>query len=111
MASHFADRLCKAVGSKKTALTVGLVPVYGRLPLAIRGKKGLDNGKNAAQAIDATFDFSLKVLRIVAPHVPAVKINIAYFEQYLWEGIESYYSLVNEAQSLDIEVIGDVKRG
>jgi orotidine-5'-phosphate decarboxylase len=111
MASHFADRLCKAVGSKKTALTVGLDPVYSRLPLAIRGKKGLDNGKNASQAIDATFDFSLKVLRIVAGHVPAVKINIAFFEKYLWEGIESYYSLVNEAQSLDLEVIGDVKRG
>ena len=111
MASHFADRLCKAVNNRKTALTVGLDPVYSRLPLAIRKKKGLDNGKNAAAAIDAIFDFSLKVLRIVAPLVPAVKINIAFFEQYLWEGIESYYSLVNEAQSLDLEVIGDVKRG
>ena len=111
MASHFADRLCKAVNNRKPVLTVGLDPVYSRLPLAIRKKKGFSDGKNAAAAIDATFDFSLKVLRIVAPLVPAVKINIAFFEKYLWEGIESYYSLVNEAQSLDLEVIGDVKRG
>jgi len=43
--------------------------------------------------------------------VPAVKINIAYFEKYLWEGIETYYSLVSEANELGLEVIGDVKRG
>lgn len=62
-------------------------------------------------AIDAIFDFCTKVLRIVAPLVPAVKLNIAYFEKYLWEGLESYYSLISEADALGVEVIGDVKRG
>lgn len=111
MASHFADRLCKAVKAKKTPLIVGLDPVYSHLPAAIREKKGMDNAKNAAAAIDAVLEFSTKVMRIVAPLVPAVKINIAFFEKYLWEGIESYYSLISEAQELDLEVIGDVKRG
>jgi len=64
-----------------------------------------------ASAIDAIFDFCTKVLRIVAPLVPAVKLNIAYFEKYLWEGLESYYSLISEADALGVEVIGDVKRG
>ena len=66
---------------------------------------------DAAAAVDAIFDFCLQTMRIVAPMVPAVKINIAYFEKYLWEGIETYYSLVSEAQELGLEVIGDVKRG
>ena len=43
--------------------------------------------------------------------VPAVKINIAFFEKYLWEGLESYYALVAEGEELGVEVIGDVKRG
>lgn len=111
MASHFADRVCQAVKAKKTPLIVGLDPVYSRLPAVIRNKKGLSDDKNAAASVDAIFEFSLKVLRIVAPHVPAVKLNIAFFEKYLWEGIESYYSLVSEAQELDLEIIGDVKRG
>lgn len=111
MASHFADRVCQAVKAKKTPLIVGLDPVYSRLPAAIRNKEGLNDSKNAAAAVDAIFEFSLKVLRIVAPHIPAVKLNIAFFEKYLWEGIESYYSLVSEAQGLDLEIIGDVKRG
>jgi len=111
MASHFADRLCKAVKTKKTPLIVGLDPVYSRLPQAIVKRKGMNDAKSASAVIDATFEFSTRVLRIVAPLVPAVKINIAFFEKYLWEGVENYYSLISEAQELDLEVIGDVKRG
>jgi orotidine-5'-phosphate decarboxylase len=111
MASHFADRICKAVKSKKTPLIVGLDPVYSRLPKAIRDTKGMNDSKSCAAAIDAVLEYSTKVLRIVAPLVPAVKINIAFFERYLWEGLEAYYSLISEAQDLDLEIIGDVKRG
>jgi orotidine-5'-phosphate decarboxylase len=111
MASHFADRICKAVKAKKTPLIVGLDPVYSRLPKAIRDQKGMNDSKSAAAQIDAVLEFSTKVLKIVAPLVPAVKINIAFFEKYLWEGLESYYSLISEAQDLEVEIIGDVKRG
>lgn len=66
---------------------------------------------DVAAAVDAIFDFSTQVMRIIAPMVPAVKINIAFFEKYLWEGLETYYSLISEADGLGLEVIGDVKRG
>jgi len=111
MSNHFADRLCDAVKSKKTPLVVGLDPVYSRLPDAIRTHRDMNDEFDAAAAVDAIFDFCTQTMRIVAPMVPAVKINIAYFEKYLWEGIETYYSLVSEANELGLEVIGDVKRG
>jgi orotidine-5'-phosphate decarboxylase len=111
MASHFADRLCEAVRTKKTSLIVGLDPVYTRLPAAIRSHRQLNDEFDAAAAVDAIFDFCTQVLRIVAPMVPAVKINIAFFEKYLWEGLETYYNLITEADDLGIEIIGDVKRG
>ncbi len=66
---------------------------------------------DAAAAVDAIFDFCTQTMRIVAPMVPAVKINIAFFEKYLWEGLETYYSLISEAEDLGLEIIGDVKRG
>ena len=66
---------------------------------------------DAAAAVDAIFDFCTQAMRIVAPIVPAVKINIAFFERYLWEGLESYYALISEADDLGLEIIGDVKRG
>ncbi len=111
MASHFADRLCDAVKSKKTSLIVGLDPVYNRLPSEIRNHRQMNDESDAAAAVDAIFDFCTQTMRIVAPMVPAVKINIAFFEKYLWEGLETYYSLISEADELGLEIIGDVKRG
>ena len=111
MSSHFADRLCEAVKTKKTSLVVGLDPVYNRLPGAITSHRQMNDEFDAAAAVDAIFDFCTQTMRVVAPMVPAVKINIAYFEKYLGEGVESYYALMSEADSLGLEIIGDVKRG
>jgi orotidine-5'-phosphate decarboxylase len=111
MASHFSDRLCAAVDSKKTPLVIGLDPIYSRLPPAIRAHRQMNDEYDAAAAVDAIFDFCTQVMRVVAPMVPAVKINIAFFEKYLWEGLESYYALISEADDLGLEIIGDVKRG
>ena len=38
-----------------------------------------------------------------------MKFQSAYFEKYLWEGVESYYSLIHEAKELGLLVIGDPK--
>jgi orotidine-5'-phosphate decarboxylase len=111
MPSHFADRLCEAVRSKGTSLIVGLDPVYSRLPSAIKSHRDMNDEFDAAAAVDAIFDFCTQTMRIIAPIVSAVKINIAFFEKYLWEGIESYYALISEADDLGLEIIGDVKRG
>jgi len=111
MASHFADRLYEAVRAKKTSLIVGLDPVYSRLPAAIREHRQMNDEFDAAAAVDAIFDFCTQTMRVVAPMVPAIKINIAFFEKYLWEGMETYYNLITEADDLGLEIIGDVKRG
>jgi len=111
MASHFADRLCEAVRARKTSLTVGLDPVYKRLPSAIKNHRDMNDEFDAGAAVDAIFDFCKQVMHIVGPMVPAIKLNIAFFERYLWEGVEAYYSLITEADDLGLEIIGDVKRG
>jgi orotidine-5'-phosphate decarboxylase len=111
MASHFADRLCEAVKTKKTSLVVGLDPVYARLPAAITSHRQMNDEFDAAAAVDAIFNYCTQALRIVAPMVPAVKINIAFFEKYFWEGLEMYHALISEADDLGLEIIGDVKRG
>jgi orotidine-5'-phosphate decarboxylase len=111
MADHFADRLTKAIQEKGTPAMVGIDPVYSKLPKKLISRKDLNDEMDVEAAIDAIFEFGTKVLRIVAPLVPAVKINSAFFEKYYWEGVENYYSLIQEADDLGLEVIGDVKRG
>jgi orotidine-5'-phosphate decarboxylase len=108
---HFADRLIQAVQKKGTSVVVGIDPVYSKLPSQIIDRKDLNDETDLDAAVDAIFDYSVRVLRVIAPLVPAVKLNIAFFEKYLWEGVENYYSLIQEAVDLGLEVIGDVKRG
>lgn len=108
---NFADRLAAAIKEKKTPLIVGLDPVYEQLPPAIISRPGFDDIHSCAACIDALSEFGRKIIHTVAPYVPAVKINIAYFERYLWEGVEAYYNLVQEANGYGLLVIGDVKRG
>ncbi len=111
MSNHFADRLTQAIKDKGTCAAVGIDPVYDKLPKALIERADLNDPKDLPAALDAIVEFSTKVMKIVAPIVPAVKINIAFFEKYLWEGVENYYSLIQEAEALGVEVIGDVKRG
>lgn len=111
MGNHFGNRLCNAVKDKKTPLVVGIDPVYSRLPEPIQSHRDMNDEYDAEAALDAIFTYCRETLQVVAPIVPAVKINIAFFEKYLWEGIEVYYSLISEAEDLGLEIIGDVKRG
>ena len=65
---------------------------------------------SAASIADCLLAFGQGVIRAIAPHVPAIKINIAFFERYYGEGIRAYTQLVREAQQAGLIVIGDVKR-
>ena len=77
VSTHFADRLVEGIKSKGTPIAIGLDPVYSRLPEAIRENKDLNDELDTESAIDAIFEFSTRILRAVAPHVAAVKLNIA----------------------------------
>jgi orotidine-5'-phosphate decarboxylase len=111
MSDLFSDRLLEAIADKGAPICVGIDPVYEMLPDAIAGPSNARNANDATACIDAIFAFTIDILKIVAPLVPCVKFQSAYFEKYLWEGVESYYSLIQEAKELGLIVIGDVKRG
>src|SRR3954453_3925121 len=111
MSDLFCDRLLDAIADKGSPVCVGIDPVYEMIPDAIAGASNRRNANDPTAAVDAIFAFTIDVLKIVAPLVPCVKFQSAYFERYLWEGIEAYYSLIQEAKELGLLVIGDVKRG
>ncbi|HMD55262.1 MAG TPA: orotidine-5'-phosphate decarboxylase [Phycisphaerae bacterium] len=106
----FADRLIAAIQAKKTPLIVGLDPVYESLPPIFLKSQSGNKPPSSIECIDAILEFSHGIIRTVAPHVPAIKINIAYFERYYWNGVKAYFSLIKEAAAHGLLVIGDVKR-
>ncbi|MFQ5489938.1 MAG: orotidine-5'-phosphate decarboxylase [Phycisphaerae bacterium] len=107
---HFADRLTQAIADKGTAACVGIDPVLSRLPEVIRCRCESEGSANAQATVDALVDFGRRIIQVVAPLVPAVKINSAFFEQYHWPGIRGYDDLVSHAKTSGLIVIGDVKR-
>lgn len=107
---HFADRLLEACQSKGAPICVGIDPVLDLMPPP-SGNAFRADPNDPRLAVDAIFDFTLRVLRVVAPIVPIVKFQSAFFEKYYAEGVEAYYSLIGEARELGLLVIGDVKRG
>ena len=111
MAGNFADRLLAAIKAKGTPTCVGIDPIYSRLPAEIAEQKELNDENDSEAALDAVLEFCRRVIKIVAPIVPVVKINSAFFERYYWEGIEGYFDLIQEAAEADLIVIGDCKRG
>ncbi len=103
---HFADRLFAAIAAKGAPVCVGLDPTYARLPEALR-----DPDDTPARQTKAIGEFCRSVIELVAPHVPAVKPQIAYFERHGPDGVAAYYRTVAAARAAGLIVIGDVKRG
>ena len=110
MPAHFADQLLQAVEEKSSATCVGIDPVYGRLPADIAEQAGLADPDSAESALDAVLEFCRRIIHLVSPYVPAVKINSAFFERYYGEGVDGYYQLIQEAAAQGLMVIGDCKR-
>src|SRR4051812_36821710 len=107
----FVDRLLDAIARKGSPICVGIDPIFQMLPDDIAGPVAKRDANDLDACLDSIHDFCRGVLETIAPLVPVVKFQSAYFEQYLWEGVEIYYELIQEAKDLGLLVIGDVKRG
>src|SRR4051812_38332333 len=109
MSEHFADRLLEAIEEKGSPICVGIDPMLEMFPADLMPAAA--NCNDSAICVDAIFEFTTRILKIVADHVPIVKFQSAYFEKYRGDGVEAYFSLIQEAKHLGLLVIGDVKRG
>ena len=93
--------LVESARRKDSALVVGLDPVPSRFPEELRG----------LPPARATREFCGGILEAVEPHVAAVKLQAAFFERLGPPGMEAYAGLIEDAKSLGLPVIADVKRG
>ena len=107
--NNFADRLVAEIEAKGTPAVVGIDPRYELLPMPLRRRH--DEKRGSLRSLVSTIkDFSCEVIDIVAPLVPAVKPQIAFFEMYGWVGIQAYIEVARYAHRAGLLVIGDVKR-
>ena len=104
---HFADRLAAAVRAKGNAVCVGLDPRWESLPQDVRAR----HGNAGLGAVAAAFEeFCGRVLDVVAPLVPVVKPQAAFFEACGPDGMAAMQRLLRKARGLGLLTILDGKR-
>ena len=103
----FAERLAAAVREKKTPVLVGLDPRFENLPT---GLKSGEQGADPAVRAQAYRSFCNGIIDVVAPWVPAVKPQAAFFEALGPLGMAAMADVVRYARSKDLLVIIDGKR-
>ena len=102
----FSERLETAIRLKQNPVLVGLDPRYDMLPDELKPE-----GEPEPELIAAAFGkFCYGVIDAVAPLVPAVKPQMAFFEQYGSMGLFTLEHVINYAQNKGLLVILDGKR-
>ncbi len=101
---HFTDRLIAAIRRKKNPVLVGLDPRAESLP------KGLLAGEENEAVARAYVAFCRGIIDVVAPLVPAVKPQAAFFEQLGPTGCVALGEVMNYAAEKGLVVILDGKR-
>jgi orotidine-5'-phosphate decarboxylase len=109
--AHFADRLAEAVEAKGNPCVVGLDPRLEAIPASLRQQVLGEAPLMCEGAAEVLRVFSRELLDIVAPKVPAVKVQAAFFERFGPAGYQAYVDTVAHARRAGLLVIADVKRG
>lgn len=103
----FADRLVAAVRKKSSPCVVGLDPRIDLMPDFVKSGRGAHSRATLCSIIS---DFHEVILDAVADLVPAVKPQLAFYEQYGLAGLEGFEKTVNAARERGLLVINDAKR-
>jgi orotidine-5'-phosphate decarboxylase len=109
--NSYATRLHEAVRRKGTPALVGLDPRFDLLPASIV-ESARKRSSDTASVVAAAFEeFSLRLIDVVAPLVPAVKPQAAFFEEWGPAGCAALARVMQHAREADLIVICDAKRG
>ena len=105
MELHFADSLSEKIRERSTPVLVGLDPRYEQLPAGLR-----KDGASLIERAEAYRAFCCGIIDVVAPLVPAVKPQAAFFEQLGPAGMQALHDVIGYAGGKELLVILDGKR-
>jgi orotidine-5'-phosphate decarboxylase len=111
MSHHYTTRLHEAAEAKQTPVLVGLDPRLDQLPPDVLAHARELYDDPAAQAAAAFEEFCIRLIDVVAPLVPAVKPQSAFFEELGPDGCLALCRVIRYARKQGLIVICDAKRG
>lgn len=105
------NKLVEKIQKLNAPVVVGLDPMLSYVPEHIQKKAFEEYGETLEGAAEAIWQFNKEIIDKTYDLIPAVKPQIAMYEQFGIEGLKAFKKTVDYARSKDIVVIGDIKRG
>lgn len=105
---NFADRLIREIERKGNPCMVGLDPRIEMMPYFVIDKfRGLSPDESIQKVI---IEFNLWIIQQIKNIIPAVKLQIAFYEQYGVPGIIAFKKTIEIAKEAGLQVVVDAKR-
>ncbi len=105
------NKLVKKIEANKAPIVVGLDPKLDFIPEHIKQKAFAEKGETLAGAAEAIWQFNKGIIDATHDLIPAVKPQIAMYEQFGVEGVIAFKKTVDYCKEKDLVIIGDIKRG
>lgn len=105
------NKLISNIRKKNAPIVVGLDPMLNYIPEHIQKKAFAEFGETLEGAAEAIWQYNKGIVDATCDLIPAVKPQIAMYEQFGIPGLIAYKKTVEYCKSKDLVVIGDIKRG
>ncbi len=105
------DGLNERIRQLDAPVVVGLDPMLKFVPEHIQKKAYQELGETLEGAAEAIWQFNRGIVDAVCDLVPAVKPQVAMYEQFGVPGMAVYQKTIDYCKKKGLIVIGDVKRG
>ena len=105
------DKLVKKIKETKAPIVVGLDPMLSYVPEYIKKTAFDEYGETLEGAAEAIWQYNKGIVDAVHDLIPAVKPQIAMYEQFGIEGLKAFQKTVDYCKSKGLVVIADIKRG
>lgn len=105
------NKLVENIKRTGTPIVVGLDPMLKYVPQHIQKKAFAEYGETLKGAAEAIWLYNKEIVDAVYDLIPAVKPQIAMYEQFGIEGLIAFQKTVAYCKDKGLVVIGDIKRG
>lgn len=105
------NKLIAKIKKTNAPIVVGLDPMMKFVPEYIKEAAFAEYGETLEGAAEAVWQYNRGIVDAVCDLIPAVKPQIAMYEQFGIPGLEVFKKTVDYCKEKDLVVIGDVKRG
>lgn len=105
------QKLITKIKKTNAPIVVGLDPMMNYIPEQLQKRAFAEHGETLEGAAEAIWQYNKAIVDATYDLIPAVKPQIAMYEQFGIEGLKAYKKTIDYCKDKDLVIIGDVKRG